>query len=202
MSTPAPETTSAPAQEPTDTTPSGQGNPTEPQPTPAPAQEPDWKAEARKWEARAKENIEAARRLAEIEEANKSEAQKAAERLQALEAKVKEYETREQIATWTDEVVDAAEGLDEAQKARLRAALRGTTKEEIEAHAATLLPLIGSTAEPAPAGPQPVPAVGKTPPVPGNVPLKDQIAAAEAAGDKDLVRTLKAMQVSEAFSTS
>lgn len=63
------------------------------QPTPdapeAPAQEQkpetDWKAQARKWEQRARENSKAAERLAEIEEANKSEAQKTAERLAALE---------------------------------------------------------------------------------------------------------------------
>lgn len=61
----------------------------------APAQEPeaqepkvdeiDWKAKAREWERRAKENKSAADRLAEIEEANKTEAQKAAERLAAAE---------------------------------------------------------------------------------------------------------------------
>ena len=45
----------------------------------------DWKAEARKWEARAKENAPAVKRLAEIEEANKTEAQKAADRLAAAE---------------------------------------------------------------------------------------------------------------------
>jgi hypothetical protein len=53
--------------------------------TAAPAQETDWKAEARKWEARAKENISAASRLAEIEEASKSEAQKLADRAAAAE---------------------------------------------------------------------------------------------------------------------
>ena len=55
-----------------------------------PAQEPaddsiDWKAEARKWESRAKDNKSAADRLAAIEEANKSEAQRAAERLATAE---------------------------------------------------------------------------------------------------------------------
>src|SRR5690606_15447595 len=65
-------------------------------PAPAPAQEPpptpepkpaetDWKAEAKKWEARAKENKTAADQLAAIEEANKTEAQKTAEKLEAAE---------------------------------------------------------------------------------------------------------------------
>ena len=58
---------------------------TPPEAPAAPAQETDWKAEARKWEARAKENISAASRLAEIEEASKSEAQKLAERAAAAE---------------------------------------------------------------------------------------------------------------------
>lgn len=47
--------------------------------------ETDWKAEAKKWETRAKENKTAADRLAEIEEANKTEAQKASDRLKAAE---------------------------------------------------------------------------------------------------------------------
>lgn len=70
------ETTTTPA--PTDT--SAQT------PTPeAPKPETDWKAEAKKWEARAKENSKAATQLAAIEEANKTEAQKTADRLAAAE---------------------------------------------------------------------------------------------------------------------
>jgi hypothetical protein len=46
----------------------------------------DWKAKAREWERRAKENKDAAARLAAIEEANKTEAQKQADRLSAAEA--------------------------------------------------------------------------------------------------------------------
>jgi hypothetical protein len=58
------------------------------QETPAqeqPQPEIDWKAKAREWEKRAKDNKGAADRLAEIEEANKTEAQKNAERLAAAE---------------------------------------------------------------------------------------------------------------------
>lgn len=55
-------------------------------PAEAPAvKETDWKAEARKWEERAKANNSAAERLAEIEEASKSAEQKAAERLATAE---------------------------------------------------------------------------------------------------------------------
>lgn len=61
-------------------------------PTPAPEapaqetpKETDWKAEARKWEQRAKENTTAAQRLKEIEDRDKSELQKAAEAREAAE---------------------------------------------------------------------------------------------------------------------
>ena len=131
-------------------------NPTESAaPAQAPAQESvDWKAEARKWETRAKENTEAAKRLAELEEASKTEEQKRAEQLAELQARVAQYETREQVAKWKSEVAEAT-GVPAA-------ALAGSTKEEIEAHAATLKPLI---AQSQPARPQPliVPAEGKTP---------------------------------------
>jgi len=65
------------------------------QSTDEPAQEDvDWKAEARKWEKRAKANAAAAKRLAEIEEAQKSEAEKAAERLAKAERAAAEAEAR------------------------------------------------------------------------------------------------------------
>lgn len=103
----------------------------------APAQETDWKAEARKWEARAKENTSAAQRLAEIEEASKTEEQKRAEHFAALESELSTYKTREQVAAWKAEVATAT-GVPAV-------ALAGSTKEEIEAHAATLKPLITTT---------------------------------------------------------
>src|SRR5690606_9263553 len=65
------------------------------QSTVEPAQDDvDWKAEARKWEKRAKANAAAAKRLAEIEEAQKSEAEKAAERLAKAERAAAEAEAR------------------------------------------------------------------------------------------------------------
>lgn len=65
----------------------------EPKPTPPAREETDWKAEARKWESRAKENSEAAKRLAEIEDANKSEMQRASEARDAAEARAKAAES-------------------------------------------------------------------------------------------------------------
>ncbi len=68
---------------------------TDQQSTDEPARaEVDWKTEARKWEKRAKENAEAAKRLAEIEEAQKSEAEKVAERLAKAERAAAEAEAR------------------------------------------------------------------------------------------------------------
>ena len=61
----------------------GTGEPTEEQ-----KPEIDWKAKSRDWERKAKANAEAARKLAQIEEASKTEADKAAEKLQALETQV------------------------------------------------------------------------------------------------------------------
>lgn len=62
---------------------------------PKPAQTPvedvtDWKAEARKWEARSKENSAAAARLAELEEAQKTEHQKLTERAEKAERELAE----------------------------------------------------------------------------------------------------------------
>ena len=66
-----------------------EATPTDPpatDPTPKPTETVEfWKGKAREQEKRAKENAEAAKRLAEIEDANKSEAQKAADRIAELE---------------------------------------------------------------------------------------------------------------------
>lgn len=68
--------------------------PTEPA-TEAPATpEVDWKAKAREWERRAKENKAAADKLAELEESQKTEQQKLAERLADAERKAAEAELK------------------------------------------------------------------------------------------------------------
>jgi len=153
-----------------------------------PAQEStDWKAEARKWEARAKENKEAAEKLAEIEEASKSEQQKQAEALAAAQARIAEFEQAAQVASWTQEVAEAT-GVPAS-------ALRGSTKEEIEAHATTLKALIAEP-EKQPEKQRPVPTIGKVPATQPNIPIGDQIAAAEKAGDITLASELKALLLS------
>jgi gamma-glutamyl:cysteine ligase YbdK (ATP-grasp superfamily) len=64
-------------------------------------QEPDWKAEAEKWKAmarkhegQAKTNAEAARRLADLEDANKSETQKLADKAAVAEKRAAEAEVK------------------------------------------------------------------------------------------------------------
>jgi hypothetical protein len=109
---PAAETPEPPAQEP----------PTKP--------ETDWKAEAKKWETRAKENKSAAEKLAALEESQKSEQQKLMERAEAAE--------RDRDAMRTEALrlrIAAEKGLTPKQAARLR----GTSEEELLADADELL---------------------------------------------------------------
>lgn len=108
-------------------------------------EETDWKAEARKWENRAKTNLSAAKanegaakRLAEIEEANKTEAEKIAARAEAAEKRAAELELR---ATRAE--VAASKGV----PADL---LAGSTQEELEASADALLTFKGESAPPSP----------------------------------------------------
>lgn len=129
----------------------------------AEAPEPiDWKAEARKHERRAKENLalakaneDAAKRLAEIEEANKSEAQKAQERL----AQVEEELAQERAARIRAEVA-AAKGVPVEL-------LKGSTQEDIEAEADRLLEFKGESPDPSPF-PKADPSQGPRGPVGGN----------------------------------
>lgn len=113
-------------------------------PAEPPAQETDWKAEARKWEARAKTNITAAEKLAEIEEASKTAEQKAAERLQAAETRAAELERK----------------ADRAEVAAIKGVpldlISGTTREEMEESADKLIAFRGEN----PGTPKPDPSQG------------------------------------------
>ncbi len=89
-----------------------------------------WKSLARKNEQRAKENATAAQKLAEIEDANKSELEKLSERAAAAEARAAQIElaaTRNEIAL--------EKGLTPSQAKRLV----GATREELSADADDLL---------------------------------------------------------------
>lgn len=105
----------------------------------------DWKAESRKWESRAKDNLatakaneSAAQRLAEIEESQKTEAQKAQDAL----SKAQKELTEERTARVRAEVA-AAKGVPASL-------LTGTTQEELEASADDLIKFKGVAAEPSP----------------------------------------------------
>lgn len=63
-----------------------------------------WKALARKNEARAKENADKAKRLDELEEANKSELEKLLARAEAAEAKIAERDQADAARDLADEV--------------------------------------------------------------------------------------------------
>lgn len=102
----------------------------------------DWKAEARKWESRAKENLAAAKanetaaqRLAEIEESQKTEAQKAQEALEQAQREL--AETRLQAARAE---VAASKGVPVEL-------LSGGTREELEAAADALIAFRGEPAK-------------------------------------------------------
>ena len=97
----------------------------------------DWKAEARKWEQRAKQshaeakaNAEAAKRLKEMEDADKSEVERAAEAAKAAEKRAEEAEARALRLEIAHE-----KGLSPSQAKRLV----GSSREELEADAAELL---------------------------------------------------------------
>lgn len=108
---------------------------------PAPAElERDWKAEyekvlaqSRKWEQRAKENKDAAKRLAELEDSTKTDAERLADankRAESAEARLAEYERRAERAAVVAEIA-AEKGVDSEWLARMA----GDTREEVEANA-------------------------------------------------------------------
>lgn len=91
----------------------------------------DWKAEARKWEARAKENKEKADKFDEFQESQKSELERAQERAQQAEKQVEAYKHAEDLRNWANEV---------SSETHVPASvLRGDTREEMEAHAKQIL---------------------------------------------------------------
>jgi hypothetical protein len=86
----------------------------------------DWKAKARDWEKRAKANAEAATKLAQLEESQKTEAQKLADR--AAQAEKERDEAR----------LDALRmkvGASKKLPADVIDLLKGDTEEELSAHA-------------------------------------------------------------------
>ena len=101
--------------------------------------EVDWKAKAREWERRAKENKAAADKLTELEEAQKSAEQKAAERLAEAERRAAELEVK---ATRAE--VSATSGI----PANILAGPADHTPEGVRAFADMIAALIEERAQP------------------------------------------------------
>lgn len=113
------------------------------------APESEWKKFARIWEDRAKANAKAdpgvtpeeiaelrakAQKADEIEDAQKSELEKALARADAAEAKLAEREKADAARKLAEEVAEA--------KGVSASVLRGSTREELEAHADSILALL------------------------------------------------------------
>jgi hypothetical protein len=95
-----------------------------------------WKGLARKHEAQAKANADAAQRLAEIEEAGKTEAQRLADQASQAESRATQAES---TALRLEVALDnAPEGMPVAQVRKLAKRLAGRSREELEADAAEL----------------------------------------------------------------
>lgn len=104
--------------------------------------ETDWKAEARKWEQRAKENRDAADRLAALEDAQKSETQRLTERAEKAEKALAGVTVdRDRLS------VVLAKGLDP----ELAPLLSGASKEDIEKQADLLASRMTATTPKPPA---------------------------------------------------
>lgn len=134
-------------------------------------------------EAAEKELASVRAKLQEFEDRDKSEEQKRAEEAERLRSEIAELTRAKTLA----EVANTA-GI----PAELLAGPKSGAAEDVQAYAEALSEWRGAQAEGKPS--TVVPTIGQTPRV-GNVPLKDQIAAAEAAGDKALVAALKAQQL-------
>ncbi|RTE48820.1 hypothetical protein [Actinobaculum sp. 352] len=160
--------------------------------------ETDWKALARKWEARAKANQDAAQRLAALEDAQKTDAQKNADALakatadlEAANARVKAYEAAARTGVPVDLLV-ASDGDVDALADRFAAWRDTLTATDTSGGKKD----DSAKKEPAPKG-QPVPSQGKEPEGSGVMSINEQITAAEKAGDALLVKTLKAMKLGD-----
>ncbi|WP_435298531.1 hypothetical protein [Timonella sp. A28] len=123
------------------------------------------------------------------EEANKTEAQKQADALNAAQEKLAAYEQRDQIAAWKRDVVkDTHIPAD---------AVSGSTQEEIQAHFELLKTLIPEPQANTPpvAG---LPSIGQQPPSSSNnIPISEQIALAEKDKNWELAGQLKAVQLGQ-----
>lgn len=102
-----------------------------------------WKGLSRKNEERAASNADKAKKFDEHEEANRTELEKVQARAEAAEKAVAERDAKEAAIKLREEIATEKKFADRNIKAT---ALRGTTREELEAHADELLELIPAPA--------------------------------------------------------
>ncbi len=93
-----------------------------------------WKALSRKNEEQAKANAEKAKKFDELEEANKTEQEKLLARAEEAEKKLADREAKDAAAATAAEIAK--------EKGVPVEALRGNTREELEAHADALAALL------------------------------------------------------------
>jgi hypothetical protein len=127
----------------------------------------DWKAEARKWETRAKADHEAANQWREFETSQKSEVEKMADELARFKAEASESSTKLlkfEVASQKGIPTDALD------------LLHGTTRQELESAADKLLSLIADQSKPN----TPKPDLNQGKPSSGGQSTGDQFAAALA----------------------
>jgi hypothetical protein len=142
--------------------------------TAAGQKETDWKAEARKWETRAKSDFDAANKWREYENSLKPEQERVQEELAAVKAEAEAAKIalmRYEVATSKNLSSDALD------------LLTGNTKEELEAKADALLSLIDKSVKPKV---QPNPEQGKP------VNSTDQILS------REVLATMSAKEIMEA----
>ena len=129
--------------------------PVEPDPVVPPEDKTDWKAEARKWESRSKENSAAAQRVADLDEASKTEAQKLETR--AAKAEAERDTNASELAKYR---AASKHGITEKELSLLT----GKTEADLEAQALAILGIRGPVG---PVVPKPDPSIGpKSPAAP------------------------------------
>lgn len=95
--------------------------------TTPPKPDTDWKAEARKWEARAKANKDKADELDALKEAQMTESEKQQKELEKAKAEIATLKHEKECNAWVSEVSEST-GLSVAQLK----AIAAETKEELE----------------------------------------------------------------------
>ncbi|PXY87365.1 hypothetical protein DKK68_06290 [Bifidobacterium asteroides] len=154
-------------------------------------EETELKRNSRKWEGRAKANMEALEELKKLNGTQKSELEKAAKHTKDLEAKLAKYEAERQQHEWRVQV---------AKKTGVPAdLLRGSTLDEVQAHAESIKQYLQNkqTSDQKESGTAAgyAPKVGTTPARRGSIPLSEQIKEAEKNHDLNRAMLLKVMQL-------